>query len=273
MYFTMDEIGFENTEKIKNVESEADRWRFIYDVAKSYGFEGVHFTPSLYSKDFRLDLNNIPKYFQYFELTLHFGGLQKIISESDFDAASVALAQGFEIATKNNMHDISLHPPYISEISADEKKLCLEFFCRLIDKWLDIALKSSITLSLETHISGKYFLFDGLGEYVKFIDRYPDLGVLIDVSHNYYDGYSEYEIINHLASKNVKGLHISDALQGADFRAGTHLAIGSGSVNFDKILKGFAHIPNLYSALEIKATNEDIAKSLWALQEARQHTV
>jgi len=31
--------------------------------------EGVHFTPSLYSKDFELDLNNIPDYFQDFKLT------------------------------------------------------------------------------------------------------------------------------------------------------------------------------------------------------------
>ena len=47
MYFSMDEIGFENTEKIKSMSSEADRWKFVYDVAKSFGFEGVHFTPSL----------------------------------------------------------------------------------------------------------------------------------------------------------------------------------------------------------------------------------
>ena len=41
MYFSMDEIGFENTEKIKSIASEADRWQFIYNVAKSYGFGGI----------------------------------------------------------------------------------------------------------------------------------------------------------------------------------------------------------------------------------------
>ena len=86
--------------------------------------------------------------------------------------------------------------------------------------------------------------------------------MLIDVSHNYYDGYSENDIISHLANKNVKCLHISDALQGTDAKAGTHLAIGDGSVDFGKIIKGFAHIPNLYSVLEIKASNEGVAKSL-----------
>ena len=35
MYFSMDEIGFENTAIIQNIASEADKWKFIYDVAKS----------------------------------------------------------------------------------------------------------------------------------------------------------------------------------------------------------------------------------------------
>jgi len=265
----MDEIGFENTEKIKGISSESDRWRFIYDTAKSYGFEGVHFTPSLYEKDFGLDLANIPDYFQDFKLTLHFGGLHKIISADSYNTFDAALEQGFDIAIKNSMHDISLHPPDIFGISPDEKKFCLELFHKMISKWLDVASKSGLTLSLETHVSGKYFLFDGLGEYAQFISGYPSLGVLIDISHNYYDGYSEDEILSHLADKNVKGLHISDALQGADFRAGTHLAVGSGTVDFPKLLKGFAHIPNLYAALEIKASNNDIVKSLEILSQAK----
>ena len=66
--------------------------------------------------------------------------------------------------------------------------------------------------------------------------------------------------------KNVKCLHISDALQGAGFREGTHLAIGGGSVDFDKVLGGFADTPNLYSVLEIKAANKDIAESLRSLR-------
>jgi len=65
-------------------------------------------------------------------------------------------------------------------------------------------------------------------------------------------------------------LHISDALQkskGASFETDTHAAIGDGSADFDKIFKGFAHIPNLYSALEIKASNEGVAKSINALNQ------
>ena len=267
MYFAMDEIGFANTEKIKTISTETERWKFIYDTAESYGFEGIHFTPSLYNNDFGLDLENIPSYFQDFKLTLHLGGLHKIISESAYEAFDMALVKGFEIAKRHCMHDISLHPPDIYEVSSAEKSRCYDFFRRAIAKWLGIALKNGISLTLETHVTGRYFLFDGLVDYTKFIDEYPELGVLIDISHNYYDGYSEDEIIYYLADKNVKGLHISDALQGAEFREGTHLAVGSGTVDFPKLLKCFSHIPNLYSALEIKASNEAITKSLNKLQE------
>jgi len=160
-----------------------------------------------------------------------------------------------------------LHPPDIYGITAEEKEVCRSLLRRAIEKWLPIATQNGISLSLETHVSGKYFLFDGLQEYVDFISDYPNLGVLIDISHNFYDGFSEDEIIRFLAGKNVKCLHISDALQGADFRAGTHLAVGDGAVDFGKILTAFKHIPGLYAALEIKASNEGVARSLTNLKQ------
>jgi len=86
-----------------------------------------------------------------------------------------------------------------------------------------------------------------------------------------------------MAAYHVKCLHISDALQGADFRAGTHLAVGDGAVDFGKILMAFKHIPGLYVALdlfrnltkagfgtglmEIKASNKGIARSLTNLKQ------
>ena len=261
MYFSMDEIGFENTEKIKMIPLEADRWKLIYDVAKAYGFEGIHLTPSLYSKNFELDLENIPAYFQDFKLTLHFGGLLKITSEA-FDEA---LSKHFDIALRNNMHDFSLHPP-----GAEEKDVCRSLLRRAIDKWLPIAIRNGISLSLETHVQGKYFLFNGLHEFTAFTDAFPELGILIDISHNYYNPqYSEDEILDILSNRNVKGLHISDALRDADFFEGTHLAIGDGTVDFEKLLKGFGKFADLYGALEIKSSNEGVAKSLRMLQDIR----
>jgi len=264
MYFSMDEIGFENAEKIKTIESESDRWRFIYDVAKTYGFDGVHFTPSLY-KSFGFDLNNIPDYFQDFKLTFHFSWIDKITSLNEYEAVDKNLENAFEIAIKHNMHDISIHPPSIDKLTSIEKDLCLEFFHKIISKWLKVALQNNISLSLETHVF-ELFLFNGLNEFSKFIDIYPDLGVLIDISHNYYDNHSEDDMINILSNKNIKGLHISDALQNVEYENGLHLAIGGGTVNFRKLLKGFAKFTDLYGVLEIKSNNEGIDKSLKRLK-------
>ena len=267
MYLAMDEIGFENAEKIKTVDSEADRWRFIFNAAQNYGFEGVHFTPSLY-KNFNLDLKNIPDYFHEFRLSLHFNG-NPGITDSEYDIFDKEFEKMYEIALKHNMHDISIHPPPAYKISS-EKDLAMDYLSKSIEKWLKKLKPNGITLSLETHVAGDYFLIDGLHEYVKFTDKYPDLGVLIDISHNYYNPeYSEHDIVSILGNKNVKGLHISDALRSAEFEKGTHLAIGEGEIKFPKLLKQFSEKSGIFGALEIKATNDKIHKSLNYLKSLR----
>lgn len=152
----MDEIGFENTEKIKQMQNESMKWRFIYDVAKEYGFDGIHFTPSLY-KEFGLDLHNIPEYFVDFKLTLHLGGLYKIISDEYYKAFDNNLCDAFEIAIKHKMHDISVHPPDIYEISSNEREICLSYFDEIISKWAKKAKELNISFTLETHVYGKSF--------------------------------------------------------------------------------------------------------------------
>ena len=266
MYFAMDEIGFENTELIKTIEYKADIWKFIYDVAKTYGFDGIHFTPSLY-KIFNLDIKHIPDYFKEFRLTLHLGGIHTIISENDNDIFEKEFENAFGIALEYNMHDVSIHPPYIYKLTAEEKSIALDYLDKSIDKWIKKLSSKGISLSLETHVTGEWFLFDGLHEYVKFINNHPALGVLIDISHNYYNPqYSEHDIINILGNKNVKGLHISDALRSAEFFDGTHLAIGSGTIDFPILLKGFEKFTDLYCVLEIKSQNEGIESSLKILK-------
>ena len=93
---------------------------------------------------------------------------------------------------------------------------------------------------------------------VKFIDMYSELGMLIDFAHNYYDGYSEDEIINLLGSKNIKGLHVSDARRGITFTDNelcekTYMTIGTGDIDFVKLISAFGEISGIYSVLEINA--------------------
>jgi len=270
MYFALKCLGFDDEEKIRNIASESDRWQFLYDIAKSYGVEGIQIGSNvgadLYVEEYKLDLNNIPDYFKDLKLTLHLGGHFKFIDEKDCEIFAGTLESAFKVAVKNNFHDISIHPLIIYGFTAAEKDISLKLFHKAISKWEKESLKSNISLSLESHDYGKYFLFDGLHEYAEFIDQHPDLGVLIDISHNYFDNYSEDDIIKILGDKNVKGLHISDAVQNVDVRKGTHLAIGDGTMDFPKLLNHFKNIPNLYGALEIVADNEGIGKSLEKLR-------
>ncbi|MCL2775411.1 MAG: sugar phosphate isomerase/epimerase [Oscillospiraceae bacterium] len=271
MYFAMKSIGNENEEKIKSIAHESDRWKFLYDIAKAYGFEGIQIGSNigtdLYVEEFKLDLNNIPDYFGDLKFTLHLGGHNGFTNEKDCEAFDKKLESAFKIAAKHNFHDISIHPPVDAEgFTPDKRKISEEYFDKTIMPWEKEALRSNISLSMESHDYGVYFLFDGLHEYERFIDKHPDLGVLIDISHNYYDNYSEDEIINILGDKNVKGLHISDALRNVDVRKGTHLAIGDGTVDFSKLLNHFKDVLNLYGALEIVTNNDGISSNLRALR-------
>jgi len=268
MYFAMDELGVENSDKIMKIASEYDRWQFVYNAAVAYDFEGIHLTPSLYAS-FGLDLANIPSYFKDFNLSYHLGGKHKILSDADREAFNRLMDKSFELAVRLNMHDFSIHPPYTYECSPDEKEASLGHFHKIIEKWLKPALENNISLSLETHVAGEFVLFNGLDEYVKFIDAYPALGVLIDVSNNYYDGYSEDDIIRYFSGKNVKCLHLSDARQGVGFREGTHLPVGHGSIDFSKLLGcfNFKNIPDLCCVLEMRTSKKNLGNSLNELRQ------
>ena len=268
MYFSMDELGFENTERVKQIASETEKWRFIYDIAKAYGFEGVHFTPSLYD-EFGLSLENIPKYFQEFRLTLHAGGLFSLSLQHDTSEIDTYLARCFDVAVKHGMHDISVHPAVTHGLTVEKKQVSYANFERTIATWLAKAQELGITFSLETHVTGDYFLFDGLAEYVEFIAKHPGLGVLIDISHNFFDGFTEDEIIGFFGDKNVTGIHISDALRRVDasFKEGTHLPVGKGAMDVARIVQHFKSINNVCGVLEIKCENEDLGESLEKLRE------
>ena len=263
MYFSMDELGFESAEKVKQINGVEEKWRFVYDTAKSYGFEGVHFTPTMY-EEFGLSMDSLPDYFQEFKLTLHPCGLWKVHTDEGCRRFDEYMERCFGWATRHSMHDISIHPPYVEGITADERRASLANFDTLVAKWLAHAGQLGITFSLETHVTGKYFLFDGLAEYTEFVDKHPGLGVLIDISHNYYDGFTENEIISIFASRNVTGLHISDALRRgeAEFGDGTHLPIGKGGMDVAQIVRAFIHVPDLVGVFEVKCSDEDLKRSL-----------
>ena len=269
MYFSMDELGFENNEKIATFNKSTEKWSFISETARGCRFDGIHVTPSLY-KSFGLDINEIPDYFDQFHLTFHLGGSHRVLQENECSQFQEMLDNAFRIASKHNVRDISLHPPVIEGCSAYEKECVKDNFSKIIEKWTANAKKMLFTLSLETHLYEPYFLFGNYVQYRRFSDEHPEMGILIDVSHNFFSGYSENEIIETFRKSNVTSLHISDAKQNLDDKdlaQGTHLAIGDGEIDFKKIVTEYAQNSSLFAVLEIKAENGKLEKSLCKLRQ------
>ncbi|MDR0928597.1 MAG: sugar phosphate isomerase/epimerase [Oscillospiraceae bacterium] len=262
MIFSMDEIGFENAEKIIAMRRDAEKWAFLLDTARTYGFTGIHITPSLYAS-FGLSVEAIPSDVDAFHLSYHLGGLYRILSADDYAKFEALLDRSFAIAERHKMRDVSLHPPVIEGFTAEEKLKSSDLFAKILRKWAASAKEQGFTLSLETHLYEPYFLFGALAEYKAFYDEQADMGILIDISHNYFSGYGEQDIIDMFQGDRVVALHVSDAVQRADgdVKRGTHLPIGNGQIDFQKMLPHY-NSPDMFAVLEIKATNAQLQDSL-----------
>ena len=270
MIFAMDELGYENNEKIKSFRGSAQKWAFIAAIARGYGFDGIHVTPSLY-RSFGLDASEMPDDFAEFHLTYHLGGLQPLLTAGDCARCEKELDEAFSLARRRDMRDISIHPPIIEGMTAAEKGRTEENLSQAIDRWTNEAEKLPFTLSLETHLYEPYFLFGDYARYKRFAGAHPRMGILIDISHNFYSGYGEQDIIDAFAGAKVTGLHVSDALHqacGASLAEGTHLAIGDGAMDCGKIIRHFATDERIFAALEIKAESKKLGESLRLMKQA-----
>jgi sugar phosphate isomerase/epimerase len=262
MYLAMDDLGDDNIEKIMRINNEMDKWKLISDSANRYGFSGIQINPSDYSKRLGLSLNRIPGFIDKFRLTYHIGGVATLESEEDYKNLNNHILEALNISAEYGVEDVSFHPPFISDDADTIRDRSKRYLSRLIESWIPKFIDKNITLSLETHVTSKYFVFKGLRDYSNFVSNFKDLGVLIDISHNFYDKYSVDEILNTLSGLNITGLHLSDAIPDAEFNTGTHLPIGKGEVNFRKIVEYFNNKPNVYGALEIRGSSTEILESV-----------
>lgn len=267
MYFAMDEIGLQRMAAIQALPTEAARWAYLVETARAYEFEGIHLTPNLYEQ-MGIPLERAPRVLRDWRLTWHMGG-GDLLRDDDLAGWDARLRQAFAACGSLGVEDVSIHPPYASaDLPEAERQACRARFAGLVEKWLPLAHLQGATLSLETHISPNYFLFRGYAEYTAFVDAYPSLGILIDVSHNVYDGYTAEDILRTFLPRPVTALHVSDALPGAEFRAGTHLAVGQGVVDFAPLVAAWPG-DDIVAALEIKADDEALRDSLIALKRLR----
>lgn len=254
----MDEFGSEKYNDLVTLKDAEEKWKRIHDLAQDYGFAGIQFNSKVYEQKLGLSLRSIPNTFRKFRLSYHVGGVSTLLSAEEMDMLSNSLKYSLQISRENGVEDVSFHPPLAPE--GTNRNLATANLSRIIESWLPQFEAAGISLSMESHVAIPYFAFHGLEEFHQFVEQFPELGVLIDFSHNCFDGYSAKQVISLLEGLKITGLHLSDALPGTDFQAGTHLPIGRGVVDFASIIRHFC-TQDIFAALEVKGNCEGIETS------------
>ena len=252
VYFAMDEIGSDNVSRLRLLGDPDLIWSEIGQIAAGFGFQGIQFTSSLYEQKLGLSLKRIPDLFGDFRLTYHISGVRPLASSADVLELEALLGDSLEIASRNRMEDVSFHPPRLA-YPGDEAPAVRSLLKQILKRWLPRYADNGITLSLESHSCGQFFVFDGLSEFSRFVSEMPELGVLVDISHLWNDGNDAVHIALAFSNCRVTGLHVSDALSGVEVTKGTHLPIGEGEVDFAKILAPYAADDSVYAVFEVKA--------------------
>jgi sugar phosphate isomerase/epimerase len=263
MYFALKSLGSDNEVKINNLTSLSDKWQLIDRIAKNDGYTGIQLSNPYYG--ITID-NNIPRYINNIRFTYHLDYTADFSQEGTIVKYNSIMEKGLYYAVKNRIEDVSLHPPIAWHKDHHRRDEFNTLFSRIIEMWLPKFESEGIPLSVESHVGGNVFLHNNLEKFAKFIEQYPNLGALIDISHNVNDGRTISEIINIIKNLKIAGFHLSDAISGAEVGIGTHLPVGDGEINFSDFFKHFNHY-DIFGALEIRGTGDVIRKSLLKLKE------
>lgn len=263
MYYAMDDIGLDHIDPVRRLRDAAEKWHYIDNLAREARFDGIHITRDFYQKELHLPLDTIPEHIRRYRLTYHLGGTYSLMTDEEYGRVGLAIDNALEFARGNGIEDVSIHPPRVPVGMQPMRGFLRGRFFDLLEAHAPRYRWAGITLSVESHIYSPLFVFQGLADYADFILELDRIGALIDISHNCYQGYSEYDLLDIIRSLPVTGLHISDANPRIeDVRQGTHLPIGGGIVGIRRILSEYEKAGNVYGAFEIKTPFVDIIDSV-----------
>lgn len=279
MYYSMKNLGDENTKKLGSISGSDEKWHFISDIAYDFGFSGIQLELR-YSEEYGLSLKSVPDYIkESFRLTHHIEYLYHMLSSEDEEYLSELLRDYLRIADFLGVEDVSLHPPILANVSLtppiipndspEYREQTRERFGKLLNTWVPRFLDSDITVSIESHVTSRFFVFTGITDYKDFILDIPGLGGLIDISHNCYDGIEIDEILSVIKKIPVNGFHLSDAIQGVELGEGTHLPLGQGNIDLKPLISEYSG-DSIYGALEVRGPAKGIAESLSYLKNCKK---
>jgi sugar phosphate isomerase/epimerase len=236
--------------------------------ASLWGFKGFQVGPlwklqSINSKQLKSFLDKFEM-----ERTVHVGGLYDATKlskkDGEYDKISKELDHGILLCQKISSDLMSFHPPFFTEPYQDEEivRKIRSMFLDLVSKALDFASKLGIRLALESFCYHP-FIFHGLNDFMAFISHFPSskLGILMDVGHLYQAKIDLKEAVNMFKSR-LFDVHIHDATRKNNYHEATHLPLGKGTINFDRLMDDLQQIKYRgWLTLEIKGTIKEIVQS------------
>jgi sugar phosphate isomerase/epimerase len=268
----MDNLGSEHIARLIQLSTEAEKWDYVRQVASGFGFAGIQVSPTYYARELGLPVTDIPRWMgESFRFTYHSGGIYHLSTPDDERRADEAVAQSLSVAVSRRAEDVSLHPPVLANVALhapgmrydapDDREESKERLRSVLSKWLPRFQEEEISLSLETHVTSSFFVFEGIEDFREFVLSVPGLGVLVDVSHNHYDDYDIAGLVSFLQPLPITGFHLSDAIRGVALAEGTHLPVGQGEIDFQSLVANF-DTDAVYGALEVKGPARGISDSL-----------
>jgi sugar phosphate isomerase/epimerase len=267
MYLALKELGHDAVRHLHALATPAAKIRAYFGYVRAAGVEGIHLEDRY--ETLGLALTDLPHdQLAPYRLTYHINGLRELFTDQDEEGHHAIFARIYKLlGNLPPVEDVSIHPPalfppYPAEraITPDRRQESQRRFQRVLTAWIPRFARLKTTLSVESHITGAHFVFDGPDDYVRFILDTPQLGALLDTSHNYFDGYDNADLAGKLAAR-VTGFHLSDTNRSGGFPDGLHRAVGDGEIDFD-FLNQFAPYPGVYGAIEVKGGFDDILRSV-----------
>jgi sugar phosphate isomerase/epimerase len=192
------------------------------------------------------------------------------VTDQHEEAHHAVFAQAYElIAAIPAIEDVSFHPPGFfppesERVIPDERRIAIQQrLQRILTHWIPKYAACKTTISIESHITPQYFCFNGPDDYVQFIQETPNVGALLDVAHNHFDGFDNAALIAQLGTR-ITGLHLSDTDRKVGFPDGLHLEIGQGEIDF-QFLQTYSWQPHVFGAIEVKGQFQNIRESVQVL--------
>ncbi len=203
------------------------------------------------------------------ERNVHVGGLYDAerfaATEEEYERAQREIHYGVELCRKLSSALVSFHPPFCAAKDFRDKALLSKSrtrFLKLVEKEVEFASDNGVTMALESFCY-RPFIFNGLDDFMQFVSHFrpAKLGVLLEVGHLFHAGFNLDEAISTFKN-GLLDIHVHDATLGGDFRKATHLPIGSGSIDFSRLIAALRKVGyDGWLTLEIHGNERKIIES------------